>query len=291
MTCSSTAGEVHRLEQDLLALEEERNKIKNNAQEWAQKRDKLNKQVRDLSEQIRNLKSLRDQQNETVKDLKRLRESTKDQAQEKIDEIRKLNSEIQSLKKKKSLKTMLILQRELDRTEWSIQTTSLSLEEEKELVGKARQLQAEINILKKLRAFQKERMDAQTKLKAIQTENRVHHQRLTETARKSQDLHKNMLRKRDELKEIKFQADETHQKFLQEMRRTEPILEKITKTRSRLRELRDELQKKDEQERRRIEEDLMKEIREKAKEKLRLGKKLTWEEFQILQKQEETTQD
>jgi len=291
VTYNDVASEIHKLEQGLPALEEERNKIGSKAQEWAKKRDKLNKQARDLSEQTRELKSQRDQQNETVKDLKQLRQKTKDQAQEKIDEIRKLNLEIRSLEKKKSPKTMLTLQRELDRTEWSIQTTSLSLEEEKELVDKARQLQAEVNIHKKLRALQKGRMDAQTKLKAIQTENRLYHQRLTETAKKSQELHNKMLETMDELKEIKFRADETHQKFLQEIQRTEPILEKIRKTRNRLKELRDQLQREDEKERQRNQEALIRGIRKKAKEKLKLGKKLTWEEFQILQKEEETTQD
>jgi uncharacterized coiled-coil DUF342 family protein len=285
------AQKVGELKQKLSVLREQRNKLNTEARGWAEKRNKLNEQVKNLRIEIRELRTERDELNIKVKELKQLRGKTKIEIRERIEEIKKLNQQIKAIAKKKPSRSLETLQKKLDEIEWEIQTTSLSLQEEKELIDHVGQLETQVNIHKKLEMAHQKMLESQSELNAIETQNKFYHKKITETAHKSQKVHNKMLEKINKVRELEMEADNMHQEFLKTRQKTKPLQEEITKILNQIKLLKVEIRREEEKEKKKSEEAIRKKIEEKAKEKLKRGEKLTWEEFQILTEKGKTTQD
>ncbi|MEM3823993.1 MAG: hypothetical protein QXH87_03585, partial [Candidatus Bathyarchaeia archaeon] len=202
-------------------------------------------------------------------------DGTKIEIREKIAELKKVNQEIKALNEKKPSKSLQTLQKEFDSIEWKIQTSSLSLKDEKKLIEQVKQLEIQINIYKKLEQLKQKSVELKAELKALQTKSKIFHEKLTETAQTSQKIHEQMLKKIEELKRVKIEADEFHKLFLSEKEKIEPIQEEISKISNQIKMLREE-------ERKKTEESLREKLERQAREKLKRGEKLTWEEFQLL---------
>lgn len=282
---------IKELQQKLSALKEQRNRLNVEARERAEKRNELNEQVKNLRIEIRELRGERDELNGKVRELKQLREKTKTGIRERIEEKRKLSHQIKALAKKKPSRSLETLQKKIDEIEWEIQTTSLSLQEEKELVGQVRQLETQVNIHKKLGMLRQKLLKLQTELKATETKNKFYHEKLTETAHKSQEVHNKMLDNINKARKLETEADNMHQAFLKTRQRTKPIQHEITEILDQIKLIKEEIRREEEEEKKKSEEALRKKIEKKAKEKLKQGKQLTWTEFQILTEKGKTTQD
>jgi len=282
---------IKELTQKLSVLKEQMSKLNAEAREWAEKRNKLNEQFKSLRVETLELRSERDKLNEKVKELKQQRNKMKTEIHEKIEEIKKLSQEIKALTKKKPSRNPQTLQKEFESVEWQIQTTPLSLEEEKELVEHVKQLEIQLNIHRKLGRLNQKMLELQAELKAIKVKNRHYHEKLTETAQKSQRIHEKMLEKIAEAKKLRMEADNLHRLFLQTRERTKPLQEKIMEILDRIKRLKEEIREEEEKEKKRIEEVLREELEKRAREKLKRGEKLTWEEFQVLAEKGMTAQD
>lgn len=282
-----TAG----LQRELLALEEQRNKLNTEARKWAEKRNKLNEKIKNLRTEIHEVRSARDKLNMKVAELKQLRENTKIEIYKAIEQIRQLNQQIKALAKKKPSNSLQTLQDRLDAMEWKIQTTPLSLQEEKELVEQVGKLETQINVHKKLQIAHQERLELQTKLKTNETRNKSYHEELTENAQKSREVHAEMLEKINKLRELEMEAENMHQSFLKTRQKIKPIQREIAGIISQLELSKEEIRKEEDKEKRKSEESLRQKIQKSAREKLKRGEKITWQEFQILTEKKKATQD
>lgn len=282
---------IEELPQKLSELKEQRNKLNAEAREWAEKRNKLNEQFKGLRVEALGLKNERDKLNEKVKELKQQRDGTRTEFHEKIEQIRKLDQEIKALAKKEPSRSVQNLQREFESIEWKIQTSSLSLKEEKELVERVKQLETQLNVYRKLDQLNQKIIELKAELKALETKSRLFHEKLTETALRSQQIHEKMLEKIDESKKLKKEADSLHKFFLQTRERAKPIQEEILEISNQIKGLKEEIQREEEKEKKKIEEALREKLEKQAREKLRRGEKLTWEEFQLLAEKGVVAQD
>jgi uncharacterized coiled-coil DUF342 family protein len=235
-----------------------------------------------LRTEIVELKNERDKLNEKVKALKKQREETKAQIREKITEIKKTNQEIKALNNKKPPKSLQTLQKEFDSIEWKIQTTPLNLNEERSLIEQVKKLEIQINIHKKLEQLNQKVVEMKAELKALQAKSKIFHEKLTETAEESQKIHEKMLERIGESKKVKMEADEFHKLFLQEKEKAKPIQDEISKIVNEIKMLREEIRRKEAEEKKKTEENLREKLERQAREKLKRGEKLTWEEFQLL---------
>lgn len=287
----SQQQKIGELTQKLSALKDQRDKLNAEAEEWAEKRDKLNGQFKNLRAETLGLKNERDKLNEEVKELKRQRDEAKTEFHEKIEEMRKLDQKIKALIKKKPSTTFQALQMEFERIEWKIQTTPLDLKEEKELVEQVKQLETQLNIYKKLGNLNQKIIELKAELKALETKSKLFHEKLTETAQRSQQIHKKMMEKINDSKKLKEEADGLHRLFLQTREKVRPIQDEIWEISNQIKELREEAQKEEEKEKKKSEEALREKLEKQAREKLRRGEKLTWEEFQLLAEKGIAAQD
>jgi uncharacterized coiled-coil DUF342 family protein len=287
----SQQQKIGELAQKLSVLKNQKDKLNAEADERAEKRDKLNKQFKNLRAEVLELKNERNKLNEEVKELKRQRDEAKTEFYAKIEEMKKLNQQIKALIKKKPSRSFQTLQGEFERIEWQIQTTSLSLKEEKELVEQVKHLETQINIYKKIMQLNQERTQQKAELNALKTKGKLFHEKLTETAQKSQQIHEKMMEKIDNSKKIKEEADSLHRLFLQTREKVRPIQKEILEISNQIEELKEGTQKEEEKEKKKSEKALREKLEKQAREKLKRGEKLTWEEFQLLAGKGMTAQD
>jgi len=282
---------IEELTQKLSILKEQNNKLDADAKGWAAKRDKLNEQSKSLRTEIIELKNERDKLNEIVKEQKQRRDDTRTKIKEKIEEIRKLRQGTEALAKRKPSRSLVALQKKFKSIEWKIQTTPLDLHEEKGLIEQVKQLETQLNILRKLDHSNQKILELQAELKALETKTSLYHEKLTEIARKSQEMHERMLEKIDELKKLKIQADSMHKLFLEARERARPFQQEIGEILKQIKLLRDEIRQEEEKKKRINDEALREKLEKQAREKLKRGEKLTWEEFQLLAENDTEAQD
>ena len=282
---------IQELTQKLSELKEQWDRFDAEAREWAEKRNRINEQFKDVRTEATELKNERNKLNERVRELKQLREKTRAEIRDKLGGTRESKRKIKALTDRKPSKSLETLQKELETIEWKIQTTSLSLPEEKELVEKVKRLEIQLRVHKRLRQLKQGMLELQAEVKTLETKNKCCHEKLTEIAQKSQEIHEKMLNKIDEARELKVEADSLHQSFLQARERAKAADGDIIAILDEMKPLREAVRMEEEKEKRKNEEALRKKLEEQAREKLKRGGKLTWEEFQILAEKGIRTQD
>ena len=291
MSKQDKTQKIRELDQKLSTLREQRDKLNAEAREWADERDKLNQQTKNLRAEIFELKNKRNKVNEKVKELKQLREKARREMRKKIEEIKEIDQEIKVLYKKKPSRSPQLLKREFDNLEWKMQTTSLSLQEEKELVDEVERLEVQLNVYRKIEELKDKMLELKTGIKALETRRKLRHEELTETAQKSQIIHERMLEKIEKAKGLKMEADELHKNFLDSKERAKLVQRKFTEILNQINSLRDEIRDEEEKEKKKSEKALRKKLEKRAREKVKRGEKLTWEEFQVLAEKEIQAQD
>jgi len=283
--------EIDELIKKLSALKEQKYKIDAEANDLAEKRNTLNQQFKNLLSEIRELKNERDRLNEVVKELKLQRENTRKEIREKIEETRKLNEKIKMLDQRKPSRSFQNLQEEIENIDWEIQTIPIDLNEEKHLVERVKELETQLSIYRKLEQLKQNTMGLRAEIRALENRGKLFHEKLTETAKNSQEIHERMLKKIDESKRLKEEADSLHKAFLQVKEKTRPLQDEMTEISNKISLLKQKIREGEEKERKKTEEALREKLEKQAREKLRRGEKLTWEEFQLLAEKGISTQD
>lgn len=306
MTEPQKPSTLETINQQIITLEKQLNETYKETEKLVEKRDKLNTQFKQLREETRQLKTERDNINEKVHELKAERDETRTTIHPVIEEIKLAREKITELKKKTPKRSQKDLQQELDDIEWKIQTTSLDLTEEKQLIETVKQLETQLSTYKKIDRQLKKINELQHGLKAVDETGDKLHTELSALAEKSQDLHQKMITKIEEAKKIKQEADTTHNNYLltrEKTRQLEEQLRKLEDEKRRIHQSERQLQEtqRQTQETKRKQETAEKETTEKtlkeqlsikAKEKLERGEELSWDEFQLLAGEDESeTQD
>jgi uncharacterized coiled-coil DUF342 family protein len=273
---------VAELNEKLSALKDQENTLGSEARKFAEKRDELNGRMRSLRDEVLGLRSQRDELNIKVKELKQRRDEMRVGIHGKLEEIKKLGEEHKVLARRRPSQSHEVLQKEVESIDWTIQTTSLTLQEDKELVEKVKQLETQLSIHRKLEQVAKRIAQLRTETRAMKAETEHLHRQLTENAQKSQETHRKMLQKIEESKTLKTEADSMHKQFLQAKGTTRPLREEMKAVLNRIRQLKGEIREEAQKERKESEDTLRKTLETQAREKLKRGEKLTWEEFQLL---------
>ena len=271
----SLGNKIAELYQQLAPLKEENNKLNSEAKEWAGKRNSLHKQIRKLRAKAQELKQKRDTLNKRVQELKTLREEANKKRREKHAQILRLREEIGTLTEKKPSRGMDDLQMEIEKLEWRIQTTPLTLREEEVLIDQIRPLENQLLIYKKLQKLKNNLTELRIEEKEFESKAKTYHKEILELAEQSQELHKEMLEALNEVGILQSEADKAHQRFLEANQKARSLHQRIEP-------IREELHRMEEENKARYELELREGLEERALEKLKRGEKLTWEEFKVL---------
>jgi uncharacterized coiled-coil DUF342 family protein len=282
LTDRQKTNELARISQQLVSLREQVYNANAETKIHIEKRDKLNEQFKKLRSEIHELKNERDNLNEKVKTLKQQREEARAKIKARIEEIKTHNEKIAELKKKTPRVSRRDLQKEFDDIEWKIQTTPLDMEEEKRLIERVKQLETQLSVYKKIDQRVKKISELRKELEPFEADADAAHQKLTELAERSQDIHAKMIGKIAESKEIKAEADGLHSAYIQAKEQTRPIREEIKKLTEQKRKLQAAMREEDEKRKKNVEQALKEKLESQAKGKLERGEKLSWDEFKML---------
>jgi uncharacterized coiled-coil DUF342 family protein len=273
---------IRKLNQELASLEEERGKLNLEANKWAEKRNSIHEKIKQLRTEATSLKKRRDILNEEVQKLKSLREKAKTKRKEKLAQISKSKEKIKSLMERKPSPSMHSIQREIEKLEWKIQTTSLPVKEEETLVNQVRQLEAQLLIHKQIEKSKEEFMVQRTEEKALGTKVKTCHEKLSELAEQSQEFHEKMLETLNKVHSLRVQADGAHQEYVEIKQQAQNLHQKCAALLDTIQNFEKKVQEVEEKKQAKRQRELRKEVEERALEKLRCGEKLTWDEFKIL---------
>jgi len=273
---------IDELQRRLTELKEQKTMLDYGANEWTEKRDKSNEQVRDFRTEVQRLRSERDAINEQVKKMKQERSGTASEIHEAIENLKKLDEEKGKMAKNRPSRSHEALQEELDDIEWQIQTTSHTLQEDKELVEKVRQLETQLNSHKKLERYYQKSSEMRREVRDLKAENQVRHKKITQLAERSQQIHQQMIGKIEEAKKKRKEADDFHKQLLDAREKTKPIRDEMAKVHVQILQLRKEVEEEQKQKRKDNENALKQTLEERAREKLKRGEKLSWDEFKLL---------
>lgn len=282
MSTQQNTGTMDELIQKLARLTEQKATLDIEANRLAEKRNRLNEELRNLRTEIQELRSERDQANEKVKELKLQRNTTTARIHEEIEEIKKLGEERHDFSKKIPSRSHRALEEEVERIDWKIQTSSLTLQEEKDLVEKVKALETQLDVHRKAEQLNRKIDALHNEVKNLKADREQCHRALTAHSQKSQEIHAKMLARIEDSRKTKMEADGVHKRFLETREKTKPLQEEIATVSGKIRQFKTEAREQDEKERKQSESLLRQTLENKAMEKLRRGEKLSWEEFQLL---------
>lgn len=273
---------IEELTEKLSVLRKQKGTLEAEAKNYVEKRNSLNRELKNLHDEISRLKNARDEINAKVKELKQQRSQIKTEIAQKIAELKSLKEELERLMKKKPARSLKILEKEVESLEWKIQTTPLSLHEEKKLVEQVKELGSQISVYKKIEQLNQKRIELKAELKALQARVEHCHKDIMEHAEKSRQIHEELLKRVEEAKKIRSEADNFHGLYLQTREKIKSLQTEIAKILDEIRRFKEEISAEEEKKRRETEEKLLENIEKQAVEKLKRGEKLTWEEFKVL---------
>ncbi|MEM3565786.1 MAG: hypothetical protein QXK18_02815 [Candidatus Bathyarchaeia archaeon] len=282
MPQSERTQKIEELTERLSILKKQKSALEVEAKDYVEKRDTLNQELKNLRGEILRLKTTRDEVNAKVKELKQQRSQIKAEIAKKIAELKNLKKELEPLIKKKPKRSLKALEKDVESIEWKIQTTPLSLKEEKKLVEQVKELESQISVHKKIEQLNQIRIEVKAGLKALQARVELCHKTIMEKAEKSQQIHAEMLKKVEEAKKIKDEADSFHGLYLQAREKIKALQAEMTKILGEIRSFRGEISAEEEKKKKEAEEKLLESVEKQALEKLKRGEKLTWEEFKVL---------
>ena len=286
MTEQDKKSELERISRQLISLREDVNKAKADTKGYTEKRAKLNAELRILRQEIDSLKNQRDNMNQKVKILKLKRDNSRARIKTLIQEIHLHHQKIADLKKKTPRENRKEMQKEFNNIEWKIQTTPFEMQEEKRLIERVKQLETQLNIYRKFDQHVKKISDLHKESELLEATVKASHQELSEIAERSHNIHEKMLIKIAESKMKKTEADSLHRAYIQEMEKVRPLRDEIRKLADQQRKLQVAIFEEDEKRKKNVEQALRKKLGSKAKDKLKRGEKLSWDEFRLLENED-----
>jgi uncharacterized coiled-coil DUF342 family protein len=303
LTEKTKPSQIANINQQIDALKKQITEANAQIKKHIEQRDALHDKVRKTRDEVNQLKTERDTLNQKVKELKAQRDAVRVQVTPIMDEIKALDEKIEGLKKNLPRVSQRELQEEHDAIEWKIATTSLDLQEERRLIEQVKAIEIQMSGYKKIDVQHKKIKELLVKRKVFDEQADVFHKELTETAKKSQDLHAVMMEKVNSMKREKTEADNLHQAFIKAKETNNLLYQQIKlligqssgirtqmrdqyQTRRKdedVRRAQDDAKRKEEQAQRQVKEAAIKEkIGTEAREKLNRGEKVSWDEFAMM---------
>jgi uncharacterized coiled-coil DUF342 family protein len=201
---------------------------------------------------------------------------------EKRNKILELQEKIRALNEKKPEGNLRQLEKEIENIDWKIQTTSLSVKEEQDLVNQVRQLEAHLSVQKQIKKVKEKLFELRTDEKKFGTEAKTLHGKLSELAEQSQKFHEQMLEALDKARKLQVEADDAHQKYVETKQQAQKLHQRCVELVEKIRTIERDLKEKADKKQAERRSEIQKELEKRALAKLKRGEKLLWEEFQIL---------
>lgn len=257
------------LESELTDLKNVRDKMNEETKAFRKERDELNQKLKDTLKIALDKRNTRDEINKEVHENKELRNQC--------------NEELKKVEWNSGKKEISNIQAEINKIDKTIQTKVLDIRKENELVKRVSDLTKQ---LKKIQSDEEEEKTA-TQLKE---KSELYHQKVVELSDKAQAVHEEMIEYFNKIDGIREEADGKHQDFINSRNAATAKHEEVKAKLSEIRKVNKFMDQAKSHSRGRKSEDKAdndlkeKEEAEEIFQKFKDGKKLTTDEFLLLQK-------
>lgn len=281
---------IEELTRQLTQLRQERDQLNQEAKKWVEKRNQHNQQIKELQTEAKRIKEKRDEINLQVQILKAAREKAKAQRQEKHEKAVKLMGKMKPVAERKSASRFQDLEKRINDIDWKIQTLSLPVQEEKELVEEVKALETQKTSHKRFLKLKDRLVEAQTEARAFGTQARLRHEELSKLAKQSQEVHTQLVDTVSKIKPLRQSANEAHQMYQQLRQKANMSHEKYVEIQQQIKSLKREMADEEKQQYAQKTQVLKNQAITRAREKMKRGEKLTFDEFRLLSEENDVTQ-
>ncbi len=279
------------MESEIRTMREKLETLNSQIRELIGERDQRNEKFSEFIKEAKENKELRNEINSKIRDeieskkkaLERIRELN-----QKMGELKKQKEEIYANLEKNKVRPRnpATLKKEIEGLEWKLETTVLPLETEKKLVESIRQKRKLLEPSQGVDTIKKEMkriFDEKAREKESLTD---YNKRIDEVREESGKYHERMLYAYKRASEIKKEADIYHKQFVARKEERDNLYKEYRELIDRKHEMtaklkEDKIRKQVEDRRKR--DELMRMKAEKIFEEFKKGKRLSTEEFRILQ--------
>lgn len=257
------------LESELTDLKNVRDKMNEETKAFRKERDELNQKLKDTLKIALDKRNTRDEINKEVHENKELRNQC--------------NEELKKVEWNSGKKEISNIQAEINKIDKTIQTKVLDIRKENELVKRVSDL------TKQLRKIQSDEEEEKTATQ-LKEKSELYHQKVVELSDKAQAVHEEMIEYFNKIDGIREEADGKHQDFINSRNAATAKHEEVKAKLSEIRKVNKFMDQAKSQSRGRKSEDKAdndlkeKEEAEEIFQKFKDGKKLTTDEFLLLQK-------
>jgi uncharacterized coiled-coil DUF342 family protein len=280
----SPKNKIEELNQELAPIKEERNRLNLEAKKWVEKRNSLNEKVKNLREEANSIKEKRDTINSQVQELKNIREQVISKSKEKREKISELQEKITIINEKQPDTTgnLKRVEKEIEKLDWTIQTNSLPIREEQELINQIRELETQLLAQKKIKKVKDQLYELRSAQRQFGSEAKTIHEKLSELAEQSQKYHLQMVGIIEKAHDLQTESNEAHQKYVEARSQAQQKHDKCVELIQQIKAIEQELKESTDKKQAERQDALQKELEERALTKLKNGEKLLWDEFQYL---------
>lgn len=268
---------------ELEVLRRDRDKMR----EYKAIRDEHNKEVKALIESVRTEREERDRINAQIGEAKDKRTAIHAQLKSIYDEIRELRSNLVGSPSTDQRRMM----RRVEELEWRQQTEQLSIDEERSIVEEIARIETKLVEIGEEKEKQDKISELRRLARRLKEEAGEAHQTVLDLSEQSQTHHQEVVRIRPHLEEYKRSADTAHKNFVEWLKKVKEGEAKLKELRSQIDEIHSKLRKhvseKRDVEREELRDQQRAQEREKvetAVEKMQSGKRLTFDEFILAQR-------
>jgi uncharacterized coiled-coil DUF342 family protein len=251
-------------------------------------RDEHNNEVRGLIESVKAEREERDRINKDIYEAKERRTAIHAQLKSLYDEIRDLRSNLVGSPSTDQRRMM----RRVEELEWRQQTDQLTKDEELSIVEEIAKIETKLVKIGQEKEKQDKISELRRLARKLKDEASEAHVKVIKLSEQSQIHHQEVVRIRPTLEEYKKSADTAHKNFVEWLKKVKDGEAKLKELRTQIEDIQGKLRKysfekrdveqKDMRDSQRAEE---RERTDAAVEKLQSGKRLTFDEFILAQRQ------
>ncbi|MCK5238672.1 MAG: hypothetical protein KAR33_03925 [Candidatus Thorarchaeota archaeon] len=263
---------------DLEVLRRDRDQMR----EYKRVRDEHNKEVRALIESVKAEREERDMINKDITEAKDRRTAIHAQLKSVYDDIRELRGRLVGSPSNDQRRMM----RRVEELEWRQQTDQLSMDEERGIVEEIAKIETKLVKIGQEKEKQDRIMELRRLARNLKAEAGDAHQKVLELSEKSQVHHQEVVRIRPQLEEYKRSADTAHQNFVEWLKKVKDGETTLKTIRTQIDEFQGKIRKhaSTHQDVEKFEKRTKQKAHEQeridvAVDKLKSGKRLTFDEF------------
>ena len=282
--------EIAQIEDNISQLTESKRTLEKETKKWLTERNRLNDLFQNLKQEIAVLKDKRDKINQEVLELKEKREELKKILYENRDVVDKIFDSLKELKIKIPHGAHR-LTKERDEIDWKIQTNSLSIQKEKELLERIKEIETNLVEFDHSNKLKQELHERKKEIESLKNQMDPIRNQQMELSKESDVVQDEMTKLYDRAKKFREESNEAHKKYEEGSKQLAQIRAEYITQIKKIKELRKKCQDLTESESLKKMESYKKKSEREALEKFKKDKKITLEEFKMIFGKEATQKD